>query len=30
MIARVIGGTSPKDAILWMEREMQKVFKETV
>jgi len=30
MIARVVGGTSIKDAMVWMEGEMQKIFKETL
>jgi multiple sugar transport system substrate-binding protein len=30
MVAKVATGTSVKEAILWMEREMQKVFRETV
>lgn len=30
MIAKAAGGTSVKDAILWMEKEMQRVYKETL
>jgi hypothetical protein len=30
MVAKVVGGTSVKEAMLWIEREMQKIFKETV
>jgi multiple sugar transport system substrate-binding protein len=30
MIAKAVGGTPVKDAILWMEREMQRIFKETL
>lgn len=30
MIAKAAGGTPVKEAMLWMEREMQKIFKETI